>query len=575
MRYFIYCRKSSEAEDRQVLSIESQLTTLRRTFDARADIEVVDVYEEAFSAKAPGRPRFDEMVTRIERGEATGIVAWAPDRLARNSIDGGRLVYLLDCGVLRDLKFATYTFENNSQGKFMLQIMFGQSKYYSDALSENVKRGNRTKLEKGWRPNHAPLGYLNDPATKTIVKDPMHFPLIRRMFDLMLTGAYSPKQIALMARDEWGFVTPKRKRIGGTPLSMSTIYRILSNPFYAGINRWSGQVYSGRHEPVVSIDEFQRVRELLERPGRPRPKKYAFSFTGMIRCGSCRLMVTAENKINRYGYHYVYYHCSKRKLGLRCYEPSVELASLDQQVANFLTKLEIDPRIEAWILQELRDGRDDRAHEEARRQSIEKAIQTTQEQLNELTGLRIRNLITDDEFTERRVRLQQEELRLRSKAAVDDKASKWFEPVSELVSFSSTAAKWFLAGDQHAKRLILESVGSNLTLKAKILSIQAKKPFAVVAQLASCPGLLGANDDVRTKNTRSHRQLWRILKGISTALEKPECEGLRANIRTLRERFEPEVLAQEDAQHARKAKARARAYREQATDGSSQLPRLM
>jgi site-specific DNA recombinase len=195
MRYFIYCRKSTEAEDRQVASIESQLTTLQRTFGDRPDIEIVAIYEEAFSAKSPGRARFDEMVSRIQRSEAQGIIAWAPDRLARNSIDGGRLVYMLDCGVLLDLKFATYTFENNSQGKFMLQIMFGQSKYYSDALSDNVKRGNRTKVEKGWRPCRPPIGYINDPATKTTVKDPKRFERVRQMFDLMLTGAYSTKQI--------------------------------------------------------------------------------------------------------------------------------------------------------------------------------------------------------------------------------------------------------------------------------------------------------------------------------------------------------------------------------------------
>src|SRR5882724_7060234 len=199
MRYLIYCRKSSESEDRQVASIESQLTTLQRTFGGRSDIEVIGIYEESFSAKSPGRVQFREMLGRIERGDAGGIIAWAPDRLARNSIDGGQLIYMLDCGVIHDLKFATYTFENNSQGKFMLQIMFGQSKYYSDALSDNVKRGNRTKVENGWRPGNVPVGYINDPATRTIVRDPKRFEQIRHMFELLFAGK-SPRQIWDVAR---------------------------------------------------------------------------------------------------------------------------------------------------------------------------------------------------------------------------------------------------------------------------------------------------------------------------------------------------------------------------------------
>src|SRR4030066_1594817 len=154
MKYFSYTRKSTDSEERQILSIEAQLAELKE-FAAKEKLEIVASLCEAQTAKEPGRKIFGEMLDRICAGEAGGILAWHPDRLARNSIDGGKIIYLLDTGKLLDLKFPTFWFDTTPQGKFMLSIAFGQSKYYVDNLSENVKRGLRQKIRNGVWPGKA------------------------------------------------------------------------------------------------------------------------------------------------------------------------------------------------------------------------------------------------------------------------------------------------------------------------------------------------------------------------------------------------------------------------------------
>ena len=498
MKYFAYCRKSSESEDRQVLSIESQRGELERAFSTNPDIQIVDICEESMSAKAPGRPVFAAMVKRIESGEADGIVAWHPDRLARNSVDGGWIIHLLDRGALKDMKFVSYTFENSPQGKFMLSIIFGYSKYYVDSLSVNVKRGNRTKVQNGWWPNLAPLGYKNDRDTKTIEIDPERFPLIKQMWDLMLTGTYNPTQVRHKANNEWGFRTPLRKRTGGKPISHAAIYRLFANPFYAGVFDWNGKRYIGKHKPMITLEQFEQVQRTIRRPGNPQPQKHTFAYTGLIGCGGCGLSVTAEHRINRQGHHYTYYHCTKRNLP-RCSERAIDLDDLEAQVLAYLRRIDIPDEIHIWASGELTKEHDTRVAEiDASLQSLKAALRDTSRSLSTLTDLRVRDLLDDAEFVVRRAKLQADVLRLEQSITQQEaNPDYWFEPARMFLTFSNRAVSWYEQGDDDAKRLILRSIGSNLSLANRILSIHAAEPFRERPQLADCLYLRALREDIR------------------------------------------------------------------------------
>jgi site-specific DNA recombinase len=499
-RYFSYCRKSTDDEDHQVLSIESQRQELKR-YAEQEKLQIIESREEARSAKSPGRPIFTELLDRIVRGDADGILAWHPDRLARNALDGGQIIHLLDTGKLQNLKFPTYTFENTSQGKFMLAIMFGQSKYYVDSLSENVRRGNRTKRERGWFPGLAPMGYVNgraDTGEKVILPDPARFPIMKRLWELLLSGGFSVPQLLEIATKEMGLRTPKRRRIGGCPLSVSGIYRIFSNPFYAGQLVHDHQSYQGKHQPMVTMAQFQRAQELVGRADRARPKGHVFAYTGLMQCGSCGGSITAERKINRFGSRYVYYHCTHKKARLACREKCLEERQLEEQVLGFLKNIYLNGNEVEKALAAVDEERKKQHNSDGgTKRSVERVLENSVRNIDNLTKLRYRELIEEEEFIRQRSELNREEMALKERLQ-ELGSENWIEPSQKLFLFSNRAVFWLTHGTIAEKRLILSTVGSNLVVKAKKLNIHVNEPFKLLEKRKSISTWCALVNDVRT-----------------------------------------------------------------------------
>lgn len=492
--YFLYRRKSTDEPDRQILSLESQETEAVKRF---GNLNIIKLPPESVSAFKPDkRPVFSEMIKRVQSGEAHGIIAWHPDRLSRNAIDAAQIIYLVDLGKLRDLKFCSYTFDNSPEGKMMLQIVMSQSKYTSDKLSTDVKRGLHNKAQAGWRPTKAPLGYLNDKqglkGEKKVYRDPERFNLVRQAWHLMLTGNYSAPQALRIVTDELHLRLPPTKRRAERNLYLSGFCKMLSNPFYYGYFEYpkgSGTWIQGSHEAMITEEEFDRVQVLLGRKGRPRPKTHAFAFTGLMKC-SCERAITAEERFKRQKngnvHYYIYYHCTRGNSG--CTQKAIELKDLTAQIDEILSKLAISEGFKNWAIRYLHEIRKDQA--KAQEQTIVSRQRRYEAAIKQLDGLVLKYtspenangaLITDQEYTRLRSHLQKEKSRLEEEFSADgSKINEWVELSERTFNFARYARIWFHKGDSRTKRAILACLGSNLLIKDKKLFIQLKTPFNIL-----------------------------------------------------------------------------------------------
>jgi len=513
IKYFLYARKSSEGEDRQITSIEDQVSEVTK-LAKELNIEIVDVISESKSAKKPGREKFNEMLTRIEQGEAQGILCWKLNRLARNPIDGGRISWMLQQNIIQHIQ--TYGRDYKpTDNVIMMSVEFGMSNQYVKDLSVDVKRGLRKKAERGWYPvTRLPLGYLHNvnkvrkDSNDEIIIDPDSFYIIKKLWKLLLTGLYT---IADISREAQALGLTSRK---GNPYSLSSFYLMARNEFYCGYYYWNDNNGNkvrclGNHKPMISEAEFLKVQKILNGNRQStRVRQYHFPYRGIIVCGECNGHVTAENKLQAICTHCkhkfsiktkkycpkckmnlnemkkpsiinkTYYHCTKKK-NKDCSQGSITEVAIDAFIMKILKQISISKPFYDFAIKSLKrlNAQKNSKNEKVLSQ-LKKRKTELQNRSQRLIEMRLDNELTAEQLNSIKTANEDSIKELEKKLIqLEDKELNWFKVAQEQLSFAKICLKKFKKADDNTKRDIAFKIGSNLTLKDKSLYFKRLKPL--------------------------------------------------------------------------------------------------
>lgn len=357
IKYVLYARKSTEQDDKQALSIDSQIKEMLLIAE-KEKLEIVEIKREAHSSKEVGqRPIYNEMLSEIKQGKFNGILTWAPDRLSRNAGDLGAIIDLMDQKLILEIRTFSQRFTNNPNEKFLLMILGSQAKLENDNRMINIKRGMRARCEMGLWPTTAPTGYLNSKRTDQkcqVFIDPERAPIIKKMFEKVAYENWSGRRIYIWLKDEVHFKTRT-----GKFLSLGNIFLTLRTHFYYGTFEYpkgSGNWYQGKHEPIITKELFDAVQQQISsQTMEMRASQKEFAFTKIMTCGLCGSGITADEKFKKQKngniHRYVYYKCTKTK-NPHCKCGFLNEDDLIKQLQDLIDKIDIN---EIGIKEKIRD----------------------------------------------------------------------------------------------------------------------------------------------------------------------------------------------------------------------------
>ncbi len=501
MKYVIYARKSTEGEDRQVLSLDAQERELL-DLAKKNGLDIVATFRESMSAKSAGRPVFEDVMKYLASGKADAILCWKLDRLARNFVDAGRIIDLLQTSKIKEIQ----TYEGKhlpTDNVLMIAVQMGMANQYIRDLSVNVKRGNREKLLQGGWPGKAPFGYINDQVSKKVIPYEKESHYVKRAYDLYINHNKSFGEISDILYTE-GLRTK-----GGNRVFKGSVQRFLSTKFYMGIMERDGKVYLGNHEPIISKTDFDQAQMMAESRTRPRPQNLFFPLRGFLSCESCGCALTASLKKG-----HQYYYCTNGKKRCEEHKSYLREITLYGMVAEILGNLAFSERqveLAYRAAKERTEG--ENSYNTQVLEKLTEQLSTFAKKESKLLDTFLNDQITKEVYDAKLQELKNERVLVEAekKQQVARQPSTTLEPVKKIFMNGITRRKEFIDANDEGKREIVESVLWNLTLKdKKIVTKQYKSEYMLLANspknltISQLLGYKDSNLDTQDQNLMSY-----------------------------------------------------------------------
>ncbi|MCX6756193.1 MAG: recombinase family protein [Candidatus Nomurabacteria bacterium] len=513
LNYIIYCRKSSEGEDKQVQSLDTQLRELE-DHAKRNGLNIIEVISESKSAFKIGRPGFDRMMNLIKIGKANAVLVIRANRISRNSIDAGYAISLMDEKKLlyiRTPNSTCYTCSSTDKMMIALELIF--SKKDSDEKGDMVKEGQMSKALKGIPHGRACLGFLNDKSeekgNRKWLIDEIRLGKIKILLDMFLTGTHSAGKLYKYAINDLKLTTVGKKRQGGQLIVMSRIYEILKDPIYSGFFFYGGERYElDRNLPrLITEAQHNKIKQILSRKNIPKSQHHEAVYAGFIQstegnymgldpkfqvicdckkkfayrdkthCPQCRVNIDRMENPKYLDYSH-YYDVKKKKASLpyKC----ISEKNITKEMIKYINEnLNFSNDLLEWSKKYIYEMKD---QEVSAKVLISKDRENRKEDY-ELKKSKLRGMLRDGKITDDEYNIDLEFLNKEyTDTNIEVQNVDWYQEMMDITNLTQGVVEVLQNGSFQSKRNILSKLGSNLVWNDEKLSIYNRKSIEALVK---------------------------------------------------------------------------------------------